>query len=304
MTASVVAELQHEALNDKTSVPSLLRKALVVAHKLDHREFATWIECELNGYPAAGTNIPAYRELHGTVQVWNPYRGWIPLDFGSAHSVAERCSKMTFPSPISQFESLAEDKGTFVFSFSPEWEQQLMNAMTGPALKPALHFDKSQARGILDAVRNAVLKWAIELEKKGIHGSGMTFSSQEKEKAAPSRTTFNIETFIGSMHQSQLQKDVQASTQTLVVQDLDFEAVVKLIAQVEAAVKRASDVPEGAIAELRADMATIKAQLGAPKPKQPIIRECLKSMRSVIEQAGGSLVASGILAALTVLIGP
>jgi hypothetical protein len=48
----------------------------------------------------------------------------------------------------------------------------------------------------------------------------------------------------------------------------------------------------------------IKAQLASPKPKQSLIRECLGSIRRILEEAGGNLVASGLPNAIAVLIGP
>jgi hypothetical protein len=48
--ASLVLELQREALNSTIPVTDLLRKALVVATELSIKEFQAWIEYELNGY--------------------------------------------------------------------------------------------------------------------------------------------------------------------------------------------------------------------------------------------------------------
>ena len=41
---SLVSELQQEALDEKASVVGLLRKALVVANKLELKDFTQWIE--------------------------------------------------------------------------------------------------------------------------------------------------------------------------------------------------------------------------------------------------------------------
>jgi len=44
---SLVLELQHEALDGKVSVTSLLRKAMVIAKKLQVRELEIWATAEL-----------------------------------------------------------------------------------------------------------------------------------------------------------------------------------------------------------------------------------------------------------------
>lgn len=295
---SIVAELQREALDEKVSVSGLLRKALVVAHKLDHADMVKWIEHELNGYRDDRASIPTYRHLRGEAKVWNPYRGYQPLHFGGSGELGDKATKMPFDQPISEIEELARGNSGFACTYSPKIEAQFMRAMEIP-LQPSLHFDKSQARGIVDAVRNVILKWSLELEKKGVHGEGLTFSPQEKAKAAPTSMTFNI----GTMYQSQIQSDVQGSAvQTLTADALDLDAVAKLIAQIEKQVMR--EESSALLIELQADIASIKAQLASPKPKHPVIREGLRSLRAVMEQAGGSLAASGIITALGTLIGP
>lgn len=297
---SLVSELQHEALDEKVSVVGLLRKALLVANKLALKDFIQWIDHELNGYGDAAT--PDYREVNGSIHVWNPYRGYQPLEFQKA-ATAKRYSSMRFHFAVSEIEHMlagSKPGGTIVAQFPPNLEQRLLDAMSAK-MRPCLHIEPAQLRRIVDAVRTAILKWAIELEQKGVIGEGMSFS--KKEKAAAGRTTVRIDTYIGSMHQSQIQRDVQASVQTLTVNELDLAAVGKFVAELERTLPGNTLAAEP-LAELQADLASLKAQLASPKPKHPMIRECLVSIRHVMEHAGGKLAATGILGALTTLIGP
>ena len=62
--ASHVEELQAEALNSSVPVDDLLRKAKIVAEKLDIRDFADWIERELTGY-GEQDEYPVYRKVQG-----------------------------------------------------------------------------------------------------------------------------------------------------------------------------------------------------------------------------------------------
>lgn len=48
-------------------------------------------------------------------------------------------------------------------------------------------------------------------------------------------------------------------------------------------------------AEIRAEVATIRAQSESPKPKSHVIRESLRSVRSILEQAGGGVGAAALL---------
>ncbi|CAD6563372.1 hypothetical protein ACFQ3P_43395 [Paraburkholderia sabiae] len=64
--ASLVLELQREALNTQGSVGHLLRMAFVVARKLGVSEFERWVSSEMNGYKDAD-DLPEYRLLSGSV---------------------------------------------------------------------------------------------------------------------------------------------------------------------------------------------------------------------------------------------
>jgi len=105
------------------------------------------------------------------------------------------------------------------------------------------------------------------------------------------------------MHQSQIQRDTQASVQTLTVNELDLEAVGKFIAQLEGALQGAK-LPAEQLAELQADVASIKAQLGSPKRKHQFLRECVASIRRILENAGGEILgrAPELLETLKVLV--
>ena len=52
-------------------------------------------------------------------------------------------------------------------------------------------------------------------------------------------------------------------------------------------------------AEVRADTASIEAQLNSPKPKMNIVRGALLSLRAILEGIGGNLATSGLLQLLS-----
>jgi hypothetical protein len=55
--------------------------------------------------------------------------------------------------------------------------------------------------------------------------------------------------------------------------------------------------------ELRSDVSTIEAQLASPHPKMAIIIECLRSARSILEGATGSMIAPAIVCNISKYIG-
>jgi hypothetical protein len=48
---TLLRDIQEAALDSKVNLADLLRKCKVLAARLKHEEFATWVDWELNGYP-------------------------------------------------------------------------------------------------------------------------------------------------------------------------------------------------------------------------------------------------------------
>lgn len=103
---------------------------------------------------------------------------------------------------------------------------------------------------------------------------------------------------IGTMHNSQVQQDAQQSTQHLdqSVQHVDLSAFLEAFSQ------DIGKVSDPAVAQgLRADVETIRLQSAAPSPKKSIIKECLHSIRTILEGTAGSVLASYLPAVITLL---
>lgn len=199
--SSLVLELQAEALDRNTPVSDLLRKALAVSKKLGVTQIEKWLSHELNGYPR-DSEIPPYREVHGLIKVWNPYHGWQPVHFGDPE-MGEKLAARKIMQPIGELDSLnPKQGGSLQIPFPEPIKNRLIRGMD-IALEPTLQVAPSEVVGILDAVRNNILEWALELEQEGILGEGLTFSREEKQAAG--QITYQITNNIGSMSNSQLQ---------------------------------------------------------------------------------------------------
>lgn len=295
---SLVLELQRDALDKSVGTSDLLRKALVVARKLKVTDLVEWLSHELNGYPA-GTTVPKYRYLRGELKVHNPYNGWIPLMMRDARK-AELLSKRGTSQAISELEGIVEGDGGMVYVRLPKTiEQSLMRGMEIP-LEPAVILSKTQIQGLIDKVRNTVLEWALGLEEQGIMGEGMSFSAEEQCQA--NSVTLNIGSLgniIGAMHSSQVQQDTSNSTQSF-TQALDLEAVAKVLDELRSRLNEAN-LPAADAAQVELDIASVESQLGAPKPNINIIKESLRSTRSILEGVAGSAVFQGIITSLGAL---
>ncbi len=288
---SIVLELQKETLKSSVNITDLLRKALIVARKLNIKEFQNWIELELNGY-SGSSKIPEYRTVKGEVKYWNPIRGWIPAIIEDMDLV-EQLSKRTINQPIGEIETIlkTDDNSTrFEIPFPKNLEFALMKGNL--PLRPSLLIERAQCHSILDAVRNIILEWTLRLEENNILGEDMTFSRDEKRVAAT--ITYNIKNFISQMTNSQIQQDTTYSSQSLFNNEIDIEKLKQIVNLIKESVD-SLDIPEQSKSELTADIDTIQTQILSPKPKTSIIRECLHSIRNVLEGVAGNVLAPHLI---------
>lgn len=291
---SLVLELQADSLSEKVSTITLLRKALVVAKKLNINEIEEWLSDELNGY-SQGKKLPDYRYCQGELKVFNPYRGWLPLHFGNPRD-AKSYSRRATTQSIAELEKLCTGNVLYM-PFPPEIEKSLMDGMEIP-LQPALHIDTTQIVAIIARVRNMILEWSLSLEKRGILGEGMVFTPQEKEIAHSS--VYHIGNVIGSMTESQIQQDTQHSSQTY-QKSIDIEAVRCILGEL---LSRRDELRLAAEDRLRLDelLERLECEINSPDLKTRVVRESLSSIRSIIEGAASSALFQGISIAIGGLV--
>ena len=263
----------------------------MVARKLGVADFNKWVTKEIEGYKV-GDEIPEYRIVRGQIKAWNPYRGWIDTVIGNPE-IQEMLSSRPIGQPIGELESVIERSDSFVhIPFHPETERQLMDASEVP-MKPTLQVSVAATKGILDRVRKIVLDWCLDLEEKGILGEGMTFSAKEKRSA--SKANYHVH-YHGPVTTSQVQQGTTDSSQTISTKN-DLGGVASLVTELRsriAELRLTTDVQKQMLAELN----TIDAQLGAPQPKSTVIKECLGSVRNILEGCAGGILASGLLQTL------
>ena len=175
----IVIELQREALDEKNSIESLIRKAYLVAKKLKLKEFEEWLNQEQNGYKK---EIPEYRNITGEIKAWNPYHGWIPMILSA--KVADIVSRRPIPNSISSLLDVynsSEDR--VAFSVNGAMTEFFNNSTDFMPTKYAFFVSKSELYRIKSTVRNKILDWALLLEENGIVGNEMTFTDVEKQIA-------------------------------------------------------------------------------------------------------------------------
>ncbi|PXW94146.1 hypothetical protein C7444_11540 [Sphaerotilus hippei] len=276
---ALVPELVNMASDPAVSTGELLRRALVAARRLDAPELVEWITSELNGYK--DREIPDYRIIRGQIMVMNPVRGLIPFRVRNAEAF-DLLSRHPEMQSIPELEELARSDGELGRYFPPAIEQRIMQGMQLP-MRPQLCFSAVQVKGIVEKVRNRILEWALDLERRGVLGEGLTFTQKEKQTVQEQHYHF------GNVSGSQIQISSNGSTQTQAnTTGTDLEALRGLVEALGTALDRGA-VQGDAADELRAELATLKAQAASPKPKWEIIKATARTIKTVAEGAAGNI---------------
>lgn len=247
MTESIVVQLQNLASDEEANIEDILRKALLVASKLDLDDFEKWCKNELEGYKSID-ELPDYRIITGEIRFHNPSVGMIPLTGGSSDFINNLC-KEHLEQPLSYFKNLlnTNNGSTLTKRLSNEAQKFFNNIQYQQHRKilgndlyissmddfftPFLGyivFGRSLFLNIFSEVRNKILIWSLELEKEGILGEGLKFSVKEKV-AAMSVNNFNIQNMqgvAGSVSGGTINQNNQMN-----VQQNDFDSLAQHLMQ-------------------------------------------------------------------------
>ena len=182
--SSVVIELQHELLSSDCDIVSALRKAHIIASKLNLAEFDSWILSELNGYKC-DTEIPEYRRIMGILKAFNPYHGWIQVLFQDGKTEEMVCNRKLNISISAIIELSSKSKDEYVYMNIPADAARTIDrwCKASSPTSYAVSFSIHLLSEIIDKVKNCLLEWTLTLEKQGIKGDEMIFNKTETDAA-------------------------------------------------------------------------------------------------------------------------
>ena len=184
---SAVLNLQKAIVQGNQSLTQLLQQTKLIAAKLNLADVETWVDYELKGYPK-GIELPKYREvITSHLEVRNPVHGW---DFAGNLNL-----HLPIPYSISEIETLSKGAmATTTLSKKVPVRDSLGTGL-GCDWSQRVAIPGTEFKKVAEAVRNKLLEWSIELEKRGIKGEDMEFNENEKQSAT--NQVFNIQNVTG-----------------------------------------------------------------------------------------------------------
>jgi hypothetical protein len=292
---SLVLELEQQAHDSSASLSNILRKAKAVAVKLHLKQPVAWVEAELNGY--SGKDVPKYRKISGRVKAHNPYVGLIPMVCPNPE-IERIISEHWVRESVASIEHMLASQGEPMVPLTGAKAQFLARHGSVPEFQTYLMISPTALAAILDAVRNKVLDWSLALQADGILGEGISFRREEKATVTGKGDTYNIGSignFAGNLGGS-VGGNVTGTANQNIGQEL--EKVADLMRQLR---RHVGDAGLGAKdqAKVSRKVEAIEEELRGASPKPGVVMGMLKSIKATMEGAGGSLVASGVISAIS-----
>ena len=137
-------------------------------------------------------------------------------------------------------------------------------------------------------IRRLTFGGDIKITHSGVVEVEQANTPQEQPASTPSPVNIiNVE----QMTNSQIQQGSVQSTQIMELSSNDLQSIAKFIEQFKNR-RQELQLEKDAEKEADAEITTLETQLKSPKPKQPIIRECLATLRHIIENAAGQIAAT------------
>jgi hypothetical protein len=292
MPSSLVEELQRDAVNSSVSVSNLLRKALLLASKLDIPGVPEWIDKELSGYEL-GDEVPPYRRFRGRVMLRTHFHGWRPVQFPTTE-FETKVAEQPLHQSIGEIEQLiSSDDDDLRCDFAPEMQYQLQK-LFGHQSEFTCRHHRASVAAILDEVKNRILRWSMALDKAGVRGDGLSFTQQEKAAAR------SIVVVHGGVMNVGVVGDVLHSPANIAAGDharagnVTYEEIQELVAAIAPHVAAAplAGTDKNALRTALADLAK------ASSPGEPVeagkVRRILGRVLQIASRIGDHVLAAGI----------
>lgn len=256
--AKLVIELQKECLNPALSYANLFQKAYFIAQKLEQKEMVDFLKNEINGYKNID-ELPDIRYVDLTYKAFNPMRGWIPFQIPSTGIYSKLLKGPIFLS-VGEMQKFLDAEDSVLNTVVPfELQRELIknsNMFFDTEIKA--FFSKTQLVRILDAVKNQILDWSIDLERKGILGEDYIFSEKEKEIAKTMTIIIN-----GNVNGANVVGNMTNSSATVNNNGkIDFDSLKKIVDQVKKELEKAQTADSEKVIALKEKIELLERSIG------------------------------------------
>ncbi len=174
---NMIYDLQQEILKPDCDIVSILRKAHLLAIKLNDDEFCSWVKNELNGY-SSSKDVPKYRNIQGVVKSNNPINGWIPVIIQDQDIENMLTHSLLYQSAGDLIQYSKRDDNLFI-PFSGGISQHISELANYPYIfESALFITKESLIGVIEQIKNHVWEWVSKIDQ----GENLIMSNSSQPK--------------------------------------------------------------------------------------------------------------------------
>lgn len=292
---SVVLELQKEAVDSDNDVSNLLRKAFLIAKKLNIIELEKWVNLELNGY-GKEDDIPDYRTVHGMLKFLNPYSNTGYADYKiEDETINELVSTRPLFNSLMELEDLYKKSSSMIkIEIDPGLRQLFKKYFSEDFVPDVLFVPVSQLKRVIDSVRNKLLEWSINLEEDGILGENLNFTPEEKKIASENSITYNTIIYGSAVQVGNGNIQNFSNTDLSEIKEL-LNSIKRDLQEFNLDFKNQNELDVG--------IKTIELQLESKDPNKSIIYEAFRTIRTILEGCVSSAIAPSLIFGISKIIG-
>jgi len=173
---TLLAKIRDAAIDSKTDITDVLRQCAVLAARLKHEGFKKWVDQELNGYPPE-TPLPPYRIIKGVTSIGDFFGPLgeqlknIPLPLSIVPGeLRARVSQVEFREGAGALKTIvvANGEDRLISRWPPDLVALVAGRYYAGRALVAAHIElpSSAVIGVLDAIRNRVLQFVLEIEEQ------------------------------------------------------------------------------------------------------------------------------------------
>ncbi len=289
----LVIQLQQDIIDGNNDVMLLLRKARLIADKLELNDFIKWIDLELGGYECLSEeNFPKYRKIMCPLRadaIQQNFSGILKITNSPIQNIPPNIKDMLqtiyVPSSITELKNVCDNEGTTVKYTVPSKIENIL-AQYVETMDMYRICDKSKLKAIIDHVITEILKWCSKLEKEGIFGENLIFTPEEKNIAKKNEKNLSV---------ININSNVQIGNDNNQINNIiDYKAISNEINLIKQELKN-SEIDSTTEKIFNDKINIMEVEVKKDDPDNTILKEIAISLRNIAEGIGASVIATFLL---------
>ncbi|GGY75125.1 AbiTii domain-containing protein [Marinobacter zhanjiangensis] len=179
-----VDRLQERVVDASEPLADIMPSAITLAMMLRHRNTASWLRSEFEGYDQAA-ELPGYRhDVNGHIVARSPQYGWIPAPI-DRHQLRQ-FGHLDLRDDVPGLEQTCLNckKGTGHRISLPGDQLLELQHKINLSAELAINISRSTYCQLLKTIRGSLYLWTSAILEAGLSGDHNAFSQDEKEKVA------------------------------------------------------------------------------------------------------------------------